>query len=94
MKKYNHIRTLQNLDDEILKLKLKKNILEKEMLNNVGDIKRSLSPKHLLGEALGIKTGDSTRNRFFSILKSLALGFSAVRGGLGIFNRVKRLFKH
>lgn len=91
--KYQHIRTVQNLEDEILKLKLKKNIIEQEMVNNVDDFKRSLSPKHLIGEALGLQFDSGGENKFFTILKSLALTFTAVRGGLGVFNRIRRIFK-
>ncbi len=92
MTKYNHIRSLEQLDDELLKLKLKKEIIEQELLNNVDDFKKSLSPRHLIGEALGIDVSHQTGSRIFSTLKSLAITFSAIRGGLGIFNRVKRLF--
>lgn len=93
MTKYNHIQNLKQLDDELLKLKLKRKIIEQEMLNNVDDFKRSLSPRHLIGEALGIDVSHQTGSRIFSTIKSLAIAFSAVRGGVGIFNRVKRLFR-
>lgn len=93
MTKFNHIRTTDDLDDELLKLKLKKKILEQEMLNNVDDFKRSLSPKHLIGEVFGFDMDSNTGSRLFSTLKALAITFSAVRGGLGVFNRVKRLFR-
>lgn len=91
--KYNHIHSLKELDDELLKLKLKKKIIEQELLNNVDDFKKSLSPRHLIGEALGIDVQHHTGSKIFSTLKSLAIAFSAVRGGVGIFNRVKRLFR-
>lgn len=88
-----NIHSLEQLDDELLKLKLKKKIIEQEMLNNVDDFKRSLSPRHLIGEALGIDLSHQTGSRIFSTLKSLAIAFSAVRGGVGVYNRVKRLFR-
>lgn len=93
MTKYMNIHSLEQLDDELLKLKLKKKIIEQEMLNNVDDFKRSLSPRHLIGEALGIDLSHQTGSRIFSTLKSLAIAFSAVRGGVGVYNRVKRLFR-
>lgn len=92
-RKFRHIRTMQNLDDEILKLTLKKKILEQDMLNNVDDFKKSLSPKHLLAEAFGLEpSGSSSAGRIFTIIKSLALTFSAVRGGIGVYNKVKKIF--
>ena len=93
MTKYKNIHSLQQLDDELLKLKLKKKIIEQELLNNVDDFKNSLSPKHLIGEALGIDTSHYNGSRIFSTIKSLAITFSVIRGGVGVFNRVKRLFR-
>lgn len=91
--KYHHIRNMKQLDDELLKLKLKKRIIEEELLNNVDEFKRSLSPRHLIGEALGIDVSHQTGSKIFSTIKSLAIAFSVVRGGVGVYNRVKRLFR-
>lgn len=101
--KYAHIRSMKDLDNEIIRLKLKKNILEQELGKNVDDFKESMRPINIVREALGI-SGRSNKLQFlderdnifnngkvFTWLKYLALTVSTVKGGRRIFKTVKRL---
>lgn len=104
--KYEHIRSLKDLDNEILRLKIKKNIITEELGNNFGDFKESLRPVNLIKEALGL-TGHGASNlpiledkanifntgKIFTYLKYLALTVSAVKGGSSLIKKVKRIFR-
>lgn len=106
--KYGHIKSMKDLENEILRLKIKKNIITEELGNNFGDFKESLRPMNLIKEALGlIGNGNDGSNKFqlledkgtifnngkiFTYLKYLALTVSAVKGGSTLIRKVKRLF--
>jgi len=102
--KYSHIRSMSDLDNELIRLKLKKKILEQELSNNVNDFKESMRPINIFREAIGI-SGHSNKlqflneddnifrdGRLFTWLKYLALTVSTVKGGRRIFKTVKRIF--
>lgn len=95
---------MRDLDNEIIRLKLKKSILEQELGNNVDDFKQSMRPINLIREAIGF-SGHSNKFQFleerdnvfnngkiFTVLKYLALTVSTVKGGKRIFRTVKRIF--
>ena len=103
-KKYEHVRSMKDLDNEIIRLKLKKNILEQDLMNNVGDFKQSMRPINIFREAIGIN-GHSNKLQFldegdnifqsgkvFTWVKYLALAVATVKGGRRIVKTVKRIF--
>lgn len=103
-KKYAHVRSMRDLDNEIIRLKLKKNILKQDLTNNLVDFKESMRPINLFKEVIGI-SGHSNKLQFleerdnifrdgkvFTWLKYLALTVSTVKGGSRIFRTVKRIF--
>ena len=103
-KKYAHVRSMTDLDNELIRLKLKKTIIEQELSNNLGDFKESMRPINIFREAIGI-SGQSNKLQFldegdnifhngkiFTWLKYLALTVSTVKGGRRIFKTVKRIF--
>src|SRR5690554_4392085 len=98
--KYAHVRSMKDLDNEIIRLKLKKNILEQELENNVNDFKQSMRPMNILREAIGM-SGHSNNLQFlderdnifnngkvFTWLKYLALTVSTIKGGKRLINTV------
>ncbi len=97
---------MKDLDNEILRLKLKKNIIQDELRYNVSDFKASLSPINLIKEALGISSGDGNGEGFFdgkqgifrsgkifTYLKYLALTVSTVKGGSKLIRKIKGIFR-
>lgn len=103
-KKYAHIRSERDLDNEIIRLKLKKSIIEQELSNNVSDFKESMRPINIFREAIGI-SGHSNKLQFlgegdnifqsgkvFTWVKYLALTVATLKGGRRIINTVKRIF--
>lgn len=104
--KYQHIKSLKDLDNEILRLKVKKNIITEELGNNFSDFKESLRPVNLIKEALGmIGNGGSKlqilenkgsifqNGKIFTYVKYLALTVSALKGGSALIKKVKRIFR-
>ena len=103
--KYEHLRSMKDLDNEIIRLKLKKNIIEQELVNNLGDFKQSMRPINIIREAIGGISGHTNRLQFldegdnifqsgkvFTWVKYLALAVATVKGGRRIVNTVKRIF--
>lgn len=106
MNKYEHIKSMKDLDNEILRLKVKKHIIKEELGNNVSDFKASLSPINLIKEALGFSGSSEQKfdlledkdnifnnGKIFTYLKYLALTVSAVKGGTSIVRKIKRIFR-
>lgn len=104
--KYEHIKSLKDLDNEILRLKIKKNIITEELGNNFGDFKESLRPVNLIKEAFGLTGNGGNKlqlledkdnifhsGKIFTYMKYLALTVSAVKGGAGLIRKVKRIFR-
>ncbi len=97
---------MKDLENEILRLKIKKNIIKEELGNNVVEFKESLRPINLIKEALGIAGSGSRKHelledndnifsngKIFTYLKYLALTVSTVKGGASLVKKVKRLFR-
>lgn len=106
MNKYSHIKSMKDLDNEILRLKIKKNIIKEELGNSVTDFKESLKPLNLIKEAIGISGNGSRKytlleekdnifnnGKIFTYLKYLALTVSTVKGGTSLIRKVKRIFR-
>ena len=104
--KYGHIKSMKDLDNEIVRLKIKKNIIKEELGNNFTDFKQSLRPINLIKEALNIGGGDSRRfpiledknnilnnGKIFTYLKYAALAVSTLKGGTSLFRKVRRIFR-
>jgi|SRR5690554_124549 len=101
---YAHVRTMKDLENEIIRSKLKKNLLEQELENNVRDFKQSMRPVNVIREAFGmsgrankfqfLNENDNIFNngKIFTWLKYLALTVSTVKGGSRIVRSVKRIF--
>lgn len=103
--KYTHVRSVKDLDNEILRLRIKKNILEQDLNTNLTDFKRSLYPGNIIREALGFATRPGgkfqiltkednifSNGKIFTYLKYLALAVSTIKGGTKVVRRVKRIF--
>jgi hypothetical protein len=83
---------MHNLEDEILKLNLKKGVIKEDMENNYLRVKRAFSPSHIVGEVLGIAPTRLGNHKFLNVLKGGIIAFSTIRGGIGIFNKAKNIF--
>lgn len=97
---------MKDLDNEILRLKLKKTIIKDELKSNVSDFKSSLSPINLLKEALGISGGERGGNghlndsdsifssgKIFTYIKYIALTVTTIKGGSKLIRRIKSIFR-
>lgn len=97
---------MNDLDNEILRLKLRKNVIKEELGYNVAELKQSLSPLNLIKEALGLGGGSSSKMQFledkdnifgngkiFTYLKYLAITISTVKGGASLVKKIKRIFR-
>ncbi len=107
MNKYAHIKSLKDLDNEILRLKIKKSIIQQDLANNVDDFKESLRPMNLIKEALGISGSKSSgqtqflnggngmfsNGKFFTYIKYIALGVSTIKGGASLISSIKKIFR-
>lgn len=102
--KYAHIKSMKDLDNEIVRLKIKKTIIKEEIGNNFVDLKESLRPINLLKDVFNI--GDSNRfaaledndnifnnGKIFTYMKYVALLVSTVKGGTSLVRKVKRIFR-
>ena len=97
---------MKDLDNELLRLKLKKTIIQDELKYNVSDFKASLSPINLLKEALGISGGERNgegyfedrhgifrSGKIFTYLKYVALTVSTIKGGSKLIRKIKGIFR-
>ena len=95
---------MNDLDNEIIRLKLKKSILQQELFNNVSDFKETMRPINIVREALGV-SGHSNKLQFldegdnifrsgkvFTWVKYIALAAATLKGGRRIVNTVRRIF--
>lgn len=104
-RKYDHVRSIKDLENEILRFRIKKNILEQDLKQNLTDFKHSLYPGNIIREALGFATRPGGKfqlltkednifnnGKIFTYLKYLALAVSTVKGGSKVVRRIKRIF--
>ncbi len=83
---------MRNLEDEIVKMKLRRKVISEELQVDVQMMKRKMSPGYLLANALGISPDSKASNTISKVLRTALVIGSTVKGTSTILKKGKSIF--
>jgi len=93
MNKYSHIRSMKDLDLEIVRLDIKKKIIVEEMRGNMNDLREDLSFPNMLLNMIGVEVSENVRSKIYTIFRAAVIIFTTIRGGKKILRTISNIFK-
>jgi hypothetical protein len=93
MTDYKQIRSLDDLDEAILRNTLKREIIKQEFIANQNEFTSYFTSPAPLAHLLGIEISQSFKSQTFTVLRSAVIIFSAFRGGMRVLRGIMSIWK-